>query len=49
VLAAWLAAGSSLADAVRAANLAASMSVATAGAREGMPHREAIAAGLDAP
>ena len=47
VLAAWLAGGSSLADAVRAANLAASMSVATAGAREGMPHREAIAAGLD--
>jgi ribokinase len=48
VLAAWLAAGSSLADAVRAANLAASMSVAVAGAREGMPHRPAIAAGLDA-
>jgi ribokinase len=42
VLAAWLAGGSSLADAVRAANLAASMSVGTAGARDGMPHREAI-------
>ena len=49
VLAAWLASGSALADAVRAANLAASRSVATAGAREGMPHREAIVAGLDAP
>ncbi len=48
VLAAWLAAGSSLADAVRAANLAASMSVTVAGAREGMPQRAAIAAGLDA-
>jgi ribokinase len=49
VLAAWLAGGSSLPDAVRAANLAAAMSVATAGAREGMPLHEAIAAGLDAP
>jgi ribokinase len=46
VLAAWLAAGSSLADAVRAANLAASMSVGAAGARDGMPHRETIQAEL---
>ncbi len=46
VLAAWLAGGSSLADAVRAANLAASMSVGTAGARDGMPHLEAISAEL---
>lgn len=42
VLAAWLSAGSSLADAVRAANVAASMSVGSAGARGGMPHREAV-------
>ena len=42
VLAAWLAAGSSLPDAIRAANVAASLSVASAGARAGMPHREAI-------
>ena len=46
VLAAWLAAGSSLPDAVRAANLAASISIGTAGAREGMPSREAITTDL---
>jgi ribokinase len=48
VLAAWLAAGAALPDAIRAANVAASMSVGAAGARAGMPHREAIAAELDA-
>lgn len=42
VLAAWLAGGASLAEAVRAANVAASMSVTSPGARPGMPHREAI-------
>ena len=46
VLAAWLAHGASLADAIRAANAAASMSVGAAGARAGMPHREAIASEL---
>ncbi|HSK92602.1 MAG TPA: ribokinase [Candidatus Angelobacter sp.] len=46
VLAAWLAAGADLADAVRAANVAASMSVGTAGARAGMPQRDAILAEL---
>ena len=46
VLAAWLAAGSSLPDAVRAANLAASLSIGMAGAREGMPRREVITAAL---
>lgn len=46
VLAAWLADGASLGDAIRAANIAASMSVAAAGARAGMPHREAISAEL---
>jgi ribokinase len=47
VLVAWLAAGAALPDAIRAANVAASMSVGAAGARAGMPHREAIAAELD--
>ncbi|MBW3613602.1 MAG: ribokinase [Chloroflexi bacterium] len=42
VLAAWLAEGTSLDDAIRAANVAASMSVIAAGARAGMPHRDAI-------
>lgn len=42
VLAAWLAGGSALPEAVEAANAAASLSVAAAGAREGMPNREAI-------
>jgi ribokinase len=46
VLATWLAAGASLAEAVRAANVAASLSVAAAGARSGMPGREAIEAAL---
>lgn len=46
VLAAWLAAGDSLAGAIRAANVAASISVSAAGARAGMPHREAIATEL---
>jgi len=47
VLAAWLAEGVALPDAVRAANAAASLSVAAAGARAGMPGREAIRALLD--
>ena len=47
VLAAWLADGASLDDAIRAANVAAGMSVAAAGAREGMPRRDVIAAALD--
>lgn len=46
VLAAWLANGAALADAIRAANVAASMSVEAAGARAGMPRHEAIAAEL---
>jgi ribokinase len=41
-LAAWLAHGSSLEEAIRAGNAAAALSVAAAGAREGMPYREAI-------
>ena len=47
VLATWLAEGATLADAIRAANAAASLSVAAAGARAGMPGREAIRALLD--
>ena len=47
VLAAWLAGGSPLPDAVRAANAAAALSIGAAGAREGMPTREAIQAILD--
>jgi ribokinase len=42
VLAAWLAAGSSLDDAIHAANAAGALSVGAAGARDGMPLREAI-------
>lgn len=42
VLATWLAAGASLEEAIVAANAAASLSVGAAGAREGMPRREAI-------
>jgi ribokinase len=42
VLAAWLAGGSSLDDAIRAANAAGALSVGAAGARDGMPLREAI-------
>ncbi|MCA1588597.1 MAG: PfkB family carbohydrate kinase [Chloroflexi bacterium] len=44
VLAAGLAEGLSLSEAVRRANAAAALSVATAGARAGMPTREAIEA-----
>jgi ribokinase len=47
VLAAWLADGAPLPDAVRAANAAAALSIGAAGAREGMPTREAIQAILD--
>jgi len=46
VLAAWLADGASLEQAIEAANAAAALSVAAAGAREGMPSREAIGAFL---
>ena len=42
VLAAWLSDGASLADAVRAANVAGSLSVGAIGARAGMPSRTAI-------
>jgi ribokinase len=42
VLAAWLATGYPLADAVRAANIAAALSVERAGARDGYPHRDRI-------
>ena len=42
VLAAWLSSGAELHEAVEAANAAASLSVAAAGAREGMPTRDAI-------
>jgi ribokinase len=46
VLAAWLAGGATLDEAIEAANAAAALSVAAAGAREGMPSREAIGAFL---
>jgi ribokinase len=42
VLAAWLAEGFTLRQAINAGNAAAALSVAAAGAREGMPTREAI-------
>lgn len=42
VLAAWLAAGSRLREAVAAANVAAGLSVGSRGARTGMPQRAAI-------
>jgi ribokinase len=42
VLAAWMAEGASLDDAIRAANAAGALSVAAAGARGGLPMREAI-------
>ncbi|HET9879227.1 MAG TPA: ribokinase [Candidatus Limnocylindria bacterium] len=42
VLAAWLSDGASLADAVRAANAAGSLSVGAIGARAGMPSRTTI-------
>jgi ribokinase len=46
VLAAWLAGGAELGDAVRAANAAAALSVSAAGAREGIPTRDALEAFL---
>lgn len=46
VMAAWLADGRSLDDAVTAANAAAALSVTRAGAREGMPRRSTIEAAL---
>jgi ribokinase len=46
VLAAWLAAGAPLDEAIRAANAAAGLSVTAAGARTGMPGRDAIEAAL---
>jgi ribokinase len=49
VLAAWLAGGAALSDAVRAATTAASLSVAEAGARAGMPTREAIVEATASP
>jgi ribokinase len=48
VLAAWLADGHSLDEAVEAANCAAGLSVARAGARDGMPRLSAIEAALRA-
>ena len=42
VLAAWLAAGADLGDAIQAANAAGALSVGTAGARGGMPRRPEI-------
>jgi len=42
VLATWLAGGASLEEAIVAANAAASLSIGAAGAREGMPRRDAI-------
>jgi ribokinase len=47
VLAAWLASGSALPDAITAANAAGSLSVGAAGARAGMPGREEIVSLLD--
>jgi ribokinase len=48
VLAAWLAGGADLSDAIRAANVAAARSVGAAGARAGMPTRSEIEALLRA-
>jgi ribokinase len=48
VLAAWLATGAELADAIRAANAAASLSVRAAGARDGMPVRAEVESLLSA-
>ena len=48
VLAAWLADGRTLDEAILTANAAAALSVAAAGAREGMPTREAIESFLEA-
>lgn len=47
VLAAWLADGASVADAIRAANAAGALSVGAAGARGGMPARAEIMRALD--
>ncbi len=47
VLAAWMADGASLPDAIAAANAAGALSVGAAGARSGMPTREAILATLN--
>ncbi len=49
VLAAWLAEGRALEDAIRAANAAASISVTRQGARPGMPTRSEIEALLGSP
>ena len=46
VLAAWLAAGASIDESIKAANAAAGMSVTASGARAGMPSRDAIEAAL---
>ena len=46
VLAAWLATGADLEEAIRAAVVAGALSVAAAGARDGMPVRAAIEAAL---
>jgi len=46
VLAAWLADGAALPEAVRAANAAAALSVRAAGARPGMPSRQEVEAAL---
>lgn len=48
VLAAWLADGRPLAEAIQAANAAAALSVSVAGAREGMPFRDALMAFMSA-
>ncbi|MBA2632611.1 MAG: ribokinase, partial [Chloroflexi bacterium] len=46
VFAAWLAQGHTLDESVVAANVAGALSVASPGARDGMPRREAIEAGF---
>ena len=46
VLAAWLAAGASIEESIKAANAAAGLSVTASGARAGMPSRDAIEAAL---
>jgi ribokinase len=46
VLAAWLAAGASIDESIKAANAAAGLSVTASGARAGMPSRDAIEAAL---
>ncbi len=49
VLAAWLAGGAALPDAIAAANAAGALSVAATGARAGMPRRAEIEAIIGAP